>query len=306
MTVDIEALSRRIGMLISDNGPMLGKELHAHLPEVGHLELWQACFSSDDLQISQFSRYYLRYDVTREDMIRLSPSILRDFMSFTLMSISPQRDEVAEKLIWLSNEHRTISRWKISLARNILSDVFSNLGDLKGHRACAFIAGDLAYFLGHNEPREVAALGELVRGSDLDVIIVHDGLEPADIEKMEAHMLAAKNYLMRKPSLRQELDFIIKPLEKMFGQFRYHTIQEKIASKIVYESLFMAGSVVLYTQIMNELKLSGTEQKITDDFSKGLEDRSQAVTRLLGADQEDIDVNVRSLFYFSQERLEFE
>jgi len=268
MAVDIEALSRRIGMLISDNGPMLGKELHAHLPEVGHLELWQACFSSDDLQISQFSRYYLRYDITREDMIRLSPSILRDFMSFTLMSISQ--------------------------------------GDLKGHRACAFIAGDLAYFLGHNEPREVAALGELVRGSDLDVIIVHDGLEPADIEKMEAHMLAAKNYLMRKPSLRQELDFIIKPVEKMFGQFRYHTIQEKIASKIVYESLFMAGSVVLYTQIMDQLRLSGTEQKITDDFSKGLEDRSQAVTRLLGADQEDIDVNVRSLFYFSQERLEFE
>lgn len=292
--------------LLDEHGPMLGKELHAHLPDMSNLELWQACFTSDNLQISQFSRYYLRFDITRKDYIRLSPSILRDFMSFTLVSRGSQRNKVAERLVRLSNEHREISRWKTSLARNVLSDVFTSLGEQKSSQVCAFIAGDLAYFLGHNEPREVAALGEIVKGSDLDIVIVHKGLSDEDVKKIEEHMLVAKNYLLRTPSLRQELDFIVKPLSRMYEQFAYKTIQEKIASKIVYESLFMAGSVSLYSAIMEELRHSGVQDQIAQDFDKGLADRSSAVSKLLGSDRAALDTDARSLFYFSQERIEFE
>lgn len=302
----MQNLREAISEILSEHGPMLGKELEERLPDAENLKLWQACFTSEHLQISQFSRYYLRFDITRKDFIRLSPSILRDFMSFTLISHSGQRDKVAERLVHLSNEHREISRWKTGLARNVLADIFSDLGYEKTAKVCAFIAGDLAYFLGHNEPREIEALGEIVKGSDLDIIIVHDGLSDQDVSQIEDRMLAAKNYLLRSSVLRQELDFIVKPISRMFDQFAYKTIQQKIASKIVYESLFMGGSVSLYSSIMEELRHRGVQDKILRDFDKGLADRSEAISQLLRTNPEELDANARSLFYFSQERIEFE
>ena len=88
---DMTVIRREVVDAIERIGPMLGKELVEQLPERNYLELWQACFTSPDILISHFSRYYLRYDITREDSIRLSPSILRDFLSFTLFSTSDQR-----------------------------------------------------------------------------------------------------------------------------------------------------------------------------------------------------------------------
>ena len=300
------SLKSEISSLVGFYGPMLGKELHEHLPDVELLKLWQACFTSNDLQLSQFSRYYLRYDIMRDDYIRLSPSILRDFLSFTLFSQDSQRDAILERLIRLSNRHREISRWKTHLARNVLADVFAELAIEDAQHVCAFIAGDLAYFLGHNEPREIEALGEMVRGSDLDIIIIHDGLTGEKVEQINQRMLMAKNYMIRNPNLRQELDFIVKSQDRMFGQFAYETIQQKIASKIAYESMFMAGSIRLYTEVMEELRRSGTQDRIDADFEKGLSDRAAATTQLLRTDPESLDKNTRSLFYFSQERIEFE
>ena len=300
------SLKSEISSLVGFYGPMLGKELHEHLPDVELLKLWQACFTSNDLQLSQFSRYYLRYDIMRDDYIRLSPSILRDFLSFTLFSQDSQRDAILERLIRLSNRHREISRWKTHLARNVLADVFAELAIEDAQHVCAFIAGDLAYFLGHNEPREIEALGEMVRGSDLDIIIIHGGLTGEKVEQINQRMLMAKNYMIRNPNLRQELDFIVKSQDRMFGQFAYETIQQKIASKIAYESMFMAGSIRLYTEVMEELRRSGTQDRIDADFEKGLSDRAAATTQLLRTDPESLDKNTRSLFYFSQERIEFE
>ena len=300
------SLKSEISSLVGFYGPMLGKELHEHLPDVELLKLWQACFTSSDLQLSQFSRYYLRYDIMRDDYIRLSPSILRDFLSFTLFSQDSQRDAILERLIRLSNRHREISRWKTHLARNVLADVFAELAIEDAQHVCAFIAGDLAYFLGHNEPREIEALGEMVRGSDLDIIIIHDGLTGEKVEQINQRMLMAKNYMIRNPNLRQELDFVVKSQDRMFGQFAYETIQQKIASKIAYESMFMAGSIRLYTEVMEELRRSGTQDRIDADFEKGLSDRAAATTQLLRTDPESLDKNTRSLFYFSQERIEFE
>ncbi|MEL7482301.1 MAG: hypothetical protein AAGJ29_12150 [Pseudomonadota bacterium] len=301
-----QSLTNKISALLVDNGPMLGKELMAHLDGTDYLSAWQACFKSEELQLSQFSRYYLRFDKTRDDMIRLSPSILRDFLSFTLVSLPDQRDGVLERLIRLSNEHMYISRWKIGLGRKVLADVFDRLSKEESEHICAFLAGDLAYYLGHNEPREVEAVGEMVRGSDIDIVIVYDGLDEGVIRQIDQQMLTAKNYLMRSPDSRQELDFVVKPLKTMRQQFDYGTISEKIASKIVFESLFMAGSVGLYETIMDTLEFTGTRGRIEADFEKGLADRAAALSALLAMEASDLTENAQSLFYFSQERVEFE
>ena len=93
-TEDIEA--RVIGVL-SERGPQIGKELAAALPGVPVLALWQACYRSDTFRVSHFASYYLRYDITRDDQVRLSPSILRDFLSFTLFGLPGQRDQMIER-----------------------------------------------------------------------------------------------------------------------------------------------------------------------------------------------------------------
>ncbi|HBB55965.1 MAG TPA: hypothetical protein DCZ49_07255 [Hyphomonadaceae bacterium] len=300
MTVEVKIIDA-----LAKKGPLLGKELHALLPAESYLALWQACFTSQSIQLSFFSRYYLRYDITREDQVRLSPSILRDFLSFTLMSLPGQRDLVIERQATLSNTHREISMWKIAIATNVLTTVLSTLPASSQALFCAFIAGDLAYFLGHSEPREVESIGEQVSGSDIDIIILHDEAPAADIQKVDALMTRQKSYYLRHPSFRQEIDFICKSKHKMYDQFHYATIHEKIASKIAYESIFLAGSVALYAEVKDRMQSSGVNRLIEMDFEHGLLDRKTAMKRLLNADPTALDREMESLFFFSQERVEF-
>ncbi|MEO0981975.1 MAG: hypothetical protein AAFX03_04920 [Pseudomonadota bacterium] len=298
-------LQAEIIAALRDKGPLLGKELAEALPREENIALWQACFSSDDIQVSFFSRYYLRYDITRDDMVRLSPSILRDFLSFNLFSLAGQRDALIERQVVLSNHHREVSQWKLAIARNILKQIMTLVPPAARDVVCAFVAGDVAYFLGHNEPREVAALGEMVTGSDIDIIIVHDGLSDETVAAIDKEMLGFKNYYLRHPDYRQEVDYVCKTKAKMFSQMRYEDIHHKIASKIAYEGMFAAGSIDLYTEIKDMLVSSGVQRLIELDFEHGLENRKRAMQKLLSVDPATIDTDTESLFFFSQERVEF-
>lgn len=303
---DLEQTEREVVATIREHGPMLGKELAEKLPSRNYLQLWQACFKSQDILISHFSRYYLRYDITREDSIRLSPSILRDFLSFTLFSLNDQREQVIDRQVMLSNHHRQVSMQKMRIARSILRQIMRKIPPEMHHEMAAFIAGDIAYFLAHREPREVTAIGEMVNGSDIDIIIVHDGLPEDILELIDREMMSYKVYYLRHPDYREEVDYICKSKTTMFGQLAYQTIDHKIASKIAYEAIFLAGSVELFAEIKNQVEASGTQDLIERDFLHGLEDRKQAMHALLRVDSSQIDANTESLFFFSQERVEFQ
>lgn len=303
---DLEAVRQEVFEVIERVGPTLGKELAEHLPGRNYLELWQACFTSPDILISHFSRYYLRYDITRDDFIRLSPSILRDFLSFTLFSTSQQREQVIDRQVTLSNHHRQVSMQKMRLARSILRQILRKIPKELHHDMCAFIAGDIAYFLAHREPREVSAIGEMVNGSDIDIIIVHNGLPDDILELIDQEMMSFKIYYLRHPEYREEVDYICKHKLTMFGQLAYQTIDHKIASKIAYEAIFLAGSVEIFAEIKNQVEASGTQDLIERDFLQGLEERKVAMRTLLSVDASNLDKNTESLFFFSQERVEFQ
>lgn len=300
------ALQSAVRDLLTAHGPLLGKELCAKLPERPYLAVWQACFADLELQISHFATYYLRYDVTREDEVRLSPSVLRDFLSFTLIYLPGQRAMAIERQIRISNRHHEISQAKIGIARAILTGILDRFDFALQERFCAFLAGDNAYFLGHEEPREVKASGEIVRGSDIDIIIVHDGLDQATLDFIDREMITAKHYYLTHPDHHQEMDYICKTKARMFDQMRYRDINEKIASKIAYESLFLAGSVGLYSDITDQLDFSGAKAKIEADFAQASLQRKTTMQKLLSADPDKIDANTESLFFFSRERLEFQ
>ena len=302
-TDEIEAL---VIKLLVEKGPRIGKELAEDLPDVPVLHLWQACYRSRAFLISHFASYYLRYDITRDDQVRLSPSILRDFLSFTLFGLPGQRDQMIERQGTLSNMHREISREKLNVAQTVLKQLFVSLGREIRSQLCAFIAGDLAYYLAHNEPREHAASGEMVKGSDIDIVIILSESLPDDIKpRIDNEMTALKSLYLRHPQYRHEIDFICKRKSTMEKQFQYADIHDKIASKVAYESVFLGGSLTLYMEVRDAMERTGVDTLIEQDFESALKQRKHVMRRLLEVDGDVIDDEVRSLFYFSQERVEF-
>ena len=305
-TLNASDAEARVTALLKERGPQIGKELAAQLPDIPVLALWRACFRSQSFLISHFASYYLRFDITRSDQVRLSPSILRDFLSFTLFGLPGQREQMIERQGQLSNMHREVSREKLGVAQQAMRSVFLKQSREVRSQVCAFIAGDLAYFLAHNEPREHSASGEMVRGSDIDIVVImHDGLPEETKQQFETELTALKSYYLRHPDHRHEIDFICKRQSVMERQFGYIDIHDKIASKIAWESMFLAGSLTLYMEIREAMVRTGVDKLIESDFDHALRDRKHAMRTLLNAPGDLLDEETRSLFYFSQERVEF-
>ncbi len=303
---EVGAIEARAMEIVTAHGPQLGRELAERLPDVPVLALWQACNNGRAFHISHFASYYLRYDITRAGQVRLSPSILRDFLSFTLFSLPEQREQVIERQGTLSNMHREISREKIAVAQAVMKQVLLCFPREIRSQMCAFIAGDLAYFLAHNEPREHSATGEMIKGSDVDIVIIlNDTLADEVKTRIEAEMISLKGFYLRHPQHRHEIDFICKRQSLMEQQFQYVDIHDKIASKIAYESMFLGGSLTLYMEVREAMTRTGVERLIEADFEHALKDRKNAMRTLLGLTSPDLDDETRSLFYFSQERVEF-
>ena len=301
-----EEIEARVTQLLEAEGPKIGKELAWSLPEIPVLRLWQACFRSQSFLISHFASYYLRFDITRADQVRLSPSILRDFLSFTLLGLPGQREQMIERQGQLSNMHREVSREKLAVAQAALRTLFLKQSREVRSQVCAFIAGDLAYLLAHNEPREHAASGEMLKGSDIDIVIILQDSLPDEVKvQMEAEMTALKSYYMRHPDYRHEIDFICKRQSVMERQFGYGDIHDRIASKIAWESMFLGGSLTLYMEIREAMGRTGVDRLIEADFDHALRDRKHAMRTLLNVAGDTLDEETRSLFYFSQERVEF-
>ncbi|MFN7166867.1 MAG: hypothetical protein ACK4NV_07480 [Pannonibacter sp.] len=301
----IADIEQRVVRTIEEKGPRIGKELALDLPDVPSLALWQACYTSRLLHLSHFASYYLRFDITRGDQVRLSPSILRDFLSFTLFGLPGQRDQMIERQGTLSNYHREVSKQKIAVAQDVMSNLLTQMPREIRANLCAFIAGDLAYFLAHNEPREHAGIGEMIKGSDIDIIVIYQDLSDEVVKGIENDITELKNFYLRHPNHRHEIDFIVKSRAKMERQFRYTDIHDKIASKIAYESMFLGGSLPLYMTVRDTMKRSGVDELIEMDFAHALQDRKNAMHALLEHGSGELNDETRSLFYFSQERVEF-
>lgn len=300
----------KVFQALESTGPMTGKELNEQLPGVDPMDLWRVCYQSNLVRITSFSRYYLRYDVTRENQLRLSPSVLRDFLTYSLVYLKRQQTEAVEKSALLANKHRAISNRKIGFARKAILGLNDDTLEILNRTACFFVSGDLAYFLGHDVPRIHSQLETKVNGSDIDIIIVYNTeVSPEIIRAAEDQMLKIKYEALKDVNIGEEIDFIFKPVSKLMTQLQYRNIDEKIASKILYESFFLYGRLDIYDYLISQMRGSGAQEKIERDFDIALRERKQTIGKILKIDSPlDIhtDENVNSLFFFSQERVEFQ
>lgn len=303
--MDIE---EEIASVLKSEGPITGGKLIEKLPHISNIALWRACYGSSQIRVSNCARYYLRYDILRDNQLRLSPSILRDFLTFSLVYLTDQIVEIVEGSTRLANKYRSVSLEKLSWAREALLQLDDDLQEVLYDHCVVFLSGDIAYYLAHETPRIHSQLGVPVNGSDIDIVVVTNrGAPPDKIARIESQLLTIKKLYLMTPHIREELDFIVKPIDTMLGQLAYGDIHQKIASKILYESYFLMGRVDIYQTLMKHLKLTGTWDLIERDFETALGQRKDTIAKILdlGPDASTEDEEVASLFFASKERLEF-
>ena len=70
--------------LVAERGPLTGAELQSALGS-DMFRLWKVCMTDPALELRRVGRRYVRLDRTIEGFARLSPSILREFMTYTVV-----------------------------------------------------------------------------------------------------------------------------------------------------------------------------------------------------------------------------
>lgn len=263
---------------------------------------------SDRIRVSNCARYYLRYDILRGNTLRLSPSILRDFLTFSVVYLPSQLLDVIEINTILANKFRSISLGKQDWARKALLQLDPDLQQVLNDHCVVFLSGDIAYLLAHETKRVHSQLSVEINGSDIDIVIIaNNEVSPETVLKIESQLLKIKRKFLVSPEIGEELDFIVKSIETMIGQLAYQDIHQKIASKILYESSFLMGRLDIYQTLMEHLKMSGTWDLIENDFETALSQRKETISKiiLLPPQVSTEDPEVASLFFASKERLEF-
>ena len=291
--------------ILENHGPLTGKEL---LQETGadEFSLWAACNRSDQIVTSIIGKRYLRLDIQVEGYARLSPSIMREFHGYTVIGTTKQAYDISRKAALLQKEMEAISKHKLELAQNTferLVDVHTEFEIIK-KCACFMIAGDVVYGMSHAEPRPESSTGELVKGSDLDIIVVLENLPDQIAGSLDEAIHREKHQLLVNPACREEIDYIVKDISKVQEQLEFKDFKSMVAAKILYEANFLYGSRDIYTKVKQMLVEKGIPDKIRCLEKKAQKDRANAQTYLLNVQDGLSETEAMKLFHTAEEKEE--
>lgn len=291
--------------IIKEQGPLTGKD---SVRETGLdiFEAWQFCASSPAVITSVVGRRYLRLDQKVDDYARLSPSIMREFLNYTVIGTAGQEQAISKLAGKITREIAAISARKIALARDTIARLVEHHreGQEIAAKSCFIIAGDVVFGMAHAEPRPESSTGELVRGSDLDIITVTDGLSPALTEDLDSIIYREKYTLLMNPASKEELDYIIKDLELVNEQLKFDHFKAMVASKILAEGQYLYGSEQIFNRVKDLIRLNAVAEKIATLETKAILDRKKAEKELLGAPKSADREQLMALFYTTEEKEE--
>jgi len=202
-----------------------------------------------------------------------------------------------------------VSKSKLDLARSIVSTLSGRIGDelLLKEQACFIIAGDIVFNMAHDVDRPERSTGKLVKGSDMDiVVIVDDRFPPQMIERLDEEIYKEKYRLLINPHLREEIDYIIKDLNRVREQLNFDTFKRMVACKIMQEGRFLYGSKELFNTVKTMLTENGVIEKIISMENNAKKFRAKGETYLMNEDPSKINEASLNLFYPSEESEEFE
>ena len=292
--------------LLLARDPCTGREL-LELVDLEVFPLWRSCRTEPGIITRRAGRRYLRFDRSVDGHVRLSPSIRREFLTYSVIGLPSQRDEIAARRMKLELEFACISEQKREVAREAVRRAIEHNpeGPRLEEHVCCMIAGDVTYGMAHRVERPESSTGRMVRGSDLDVVIVVDE-EITDEQKgiLDRSIYEQKWRMLAVPQLREELDYVVKDLAKILEQLEFDGLRHMIACKILWESELLYGSQTLFSRIKGLLREHGAPAKLQALEAKAARDRAAAERSLLECSGSEEGHRWHNLFFTSDEREE--
>jgi hypothetical protein len=299
-------LALNISDLLATHGPRTGAELLA-LADGEVFPLWRACRTQPGIVVRHVGHRYLRLDKMVEGYARLSPSIRREFLTYTVVGLSGQVDEIAGRCLELQREFVRISRHKRALARDVIRRVIEsspNHERLRTH-VCCLIAGDVTYGMAHTVERPEPSTGRLVRGSDLDmIVIVDEEITEAEREAVDARIYHEKWNLLVLPQFREEIDYVVKDIDRVLAQLQFDGFRHMIACKILHESDLLYGSAELFARVKALVGEFGIPEKLKCMEERATGEREAAELQLIEQPVAEQDRRWQYLFFTSEEKEE--
>ncbi|RJR34818.1 MAG: hypothetical protein C4576_25795 [Desulfobacteraceae bacterium] len=303
-----DKLGSLIIQLIRAEGPLTGAEISAAMEE-DDLLLWRACRLSGSLQVLTIGRRYLRLDRNIEGFARLSPSILREFLTYSVIGLREELPALRRRADQIEAHIKEVSREKLDLSRAFLSALLGQMecDFLIDEHTCFIIAGDIVYDMAHDVPRPERSTGKMIHGSDIDLVVVVDDAFPKPLmERLDALIYQEKQKLLMTPHLREEIDYIVKDLARVRTQLAFDTFRHMLACKILQEGVLVTGSNNLFNQIRVMLNDKGITEKLTNMEYQAQQSRKAVEAYLLTKDPAAIRKGKLFYFYPAEESEEFE
>lgn len=334
-----------LARLLEQRGPLTGAGLleaagfdRGSGPGGDPYRIWQAAAGSPRLAVRTVGVRYLRLDRKVGGYARLSPSILREFLTYSVVGIAGDDAALARKAAEVDAHIKAVSRAKLELARAIVTAVAGRVADAAAADAraadtadtegrvsatapadlpsaglapaggyCVFIAGDVVFDMAHDVPRPERSTGQMVRGSDLDlVVIVDDGAPPALAQRLDEEIYRQKYRYLINPSAREEVDYIVKPFSRMREQARFDSFKRMVACKILQEGVFLHGDERLFAAAKALLAEHGVSARLDEMEAQAISRRAWTRERLLTADRTTLGPEELQLFFTADESEEFE
>ena len=292
-----------VAAMLRHEGPLTGAEL-ADRTRVEPLALWRHCRRAPEISCERIGRRYLRLDRAVEGYARLSPSIRREFLTYTVLGLEANPEPARAKAAALAREIERISRDKLELAREIMISVVDGLPEAESLRAkaCFLIGGDVVYGMSHLVPRPESSTGKMVNGSDLDIVVIaNDDLPDSAIKSLDDAIYRKKSYLLMHPSYREEIDYIIKRLARVREQLAFDSLKSMIACKIMAEGEFLTGNRQIFDTIKELVERSGAAAGIAVLQARAISEREQAEQSLLESDCGLHETGCANLFFTAEE-----
>jgi len=293
--------------LINIRGPLTGSEIKKFIGG-DSLLLWQTCKTSSNLQVKSVGVRYLRFDRQVNGFARLSPSILREFLTYSVVGLAEKPILIEKRAEEIFSHIVQVSRSKMEIAYNLVDVVKAQFGDAwPNEQVCFILAGDIVYDMAHDVPRPERSTGRLVRGSDIDlVVILNDKVPDEFISRLDSTIYQEKYKFLKSPSVNEEIDYIVKKMERVREQVRFDTFKNMVACKILQEGKLIGGSNSFYYEVIKLLQDNGVIEKLDRLQEAAIAFRNKEEEFLVQSDAKIINREDLYFFYPAEESEEFE
>jgi hypothetical protein len=286
-----------IASILEETGPLTGAQL-VERTRMEVLLLWQTCCKTRSIQLKLAGKRFLRLDRNVQGYARLSPSIRREFLTYSLVGLDSQADVLAAKVEALKRETKRISLSKFDIAKESIASAVATLSDKDAvlEKACFIIAGDVVYDMSHIVPRPEKSTGEMVQGSDLDVVVVaEDDINPEIINSLDKAIHKRKHLLLIND--REEIDYLIKSISRVREQLKFDIFSSMVACKILDEGCFLYGNPAVYQTVKNLITEYGIPERLKALEQQATANRELAEAQLLDTRAEKDQSEYYNLFY---------